>query len=101
MLCDDVRRHCAAIAARARHVRIDPAAAVPEGGTAGLDPGLDYLGGTPDEGALYLLILDALNFGSGWFAELGTSTDALTARLTAHADAEGPWTAAQLRAATA
>ena len=48
-----------------------------------------------------MLILDALNFGSGWFAELGTSTDVLTARLTAHADAEAPWVAAQLRAATA
>jgi hypothetical protein len=101
MLCDDVRRHCAAIAAHAQHVRIDPAAAVPEGGIAGLDPGLHYLGGSPDEIARYVLILDALNFGSGWFAELGTSTDELTARLTAHADAEGPWTAAQLRAATA
>jgi hypothetical protein len=101
VLTDDVRTHCAAIAAHARHVRIDPAAAVPEGGTAGLDPGLHYLDGAPEEIARYVLILDALNFGSGWFAELGTSTDALTARLTAHADAKGPWTAGQLRAATA
>jgi len=98
VLCDDVRRHCAAIAARARHVRIDPSAGVPEGGRQGLDPQLHFLDGAPDAVARYVLILDAVNFGSGWFAELATDTDALTARLTAHARAEGPWTAAQLRA---
>ena len=98
MLCDGVRRYCAAIAARARHVRIDPAAAVPEGGRQGLDPQLHFLEGPPDEVARYVLILDAVNFGSGWFDELRTGTDALTARLTAQARAEGPWTAAQLRA---
>jgi hypothetical protein len=98
VLCDRVRRHCAAIAARARHVRIDPAAGVPEGGVAGLDPQLHFLDGPPEDVARYVLILDAVNFGSGWFVELGTSTDALTARLTAHARAERPWTAAQLRA---
>jgi hypothetical protein len=101
VLCDRVRRHCAAIAARARHVRIDPAAAVPEGGREGLDPQLHFLDGPPQDVARYVLILDAVNFGSGWFGELATGTDALTARLTAHARAEHPWTAAQLRALTA
>lgn len=101
MLCDRVRRHCAAIAARARHVRIDPAATVPEGGRQGLDPQLHFLDGPPEQVARYVLIIDAVNFGSGWFAELGTDTDALTARLTAHARAEAPWTAAQLRGLTA
>jgi hypothetical protein len=100
VLCDDVRRHCAAIAARARHVRIDPGADVPAGGVSGLDPALHHLDGPPEEVARYVLILDAVNFGSGWFAELGTDTDALTARLTAHARANGPWTAAELRALT-
>jgi Queuosine salvage protein len=97
VLCDDVRRHCAAIAARARHVRIDPAAEVPPGGTAGLDAGLHFLEGPPEDVARYVLILDAVNFGSGWFAELDTGTDALTARLTAHARAEGPWRPSRLR----
>jgi Potential Queuosine, Q, salvage protein family len=101
VLTDDVRSHCAAIAAHAQHVRIDPAAEVPAGGTGGLDAGLHFLDGPPDDVARYVLILDALNFGSGWFAELGTGTDALTARLTAHSRAAGPWTAGQLRAATA
>ena len=70
---------------------------MPEGGRQGLDPGLHFLEGDPEEVARYVLILDAVNFGSGWFAELGTGTDALTARLTAHARADGPWTTAQLR----
>jgi hypothetical protein len=101
VLTDDVRTHCAAIAARARHVRIDPAAEVPAGGTAGLDAGLHFLDGPPEDVARYVLILDAVNFGSGWFAELGTGTDALTAKLTAHARDEGPWSAPRLRALTA
>ena len=101
MLCDRVRRHCAAIAARARHVRIDPSATVPAGGREGLDPQLHFLDGPPEEVARYVLILDAVNFGSGWFDELHAGTDALTARLTAHARAERPWTAPQLRALTA
>jgi hypothetical protein len=83
-LYDDVRAHCAAIAADARFVRIDPEAPVEPGGRAGLDPELHLLDGPPDEVARYVLTLDAINFGSGWFEELGTSTDALTAALTAH-----------------
>ena len=45
-----------------------------------------------------MLILDTINFGSGWFGELGATTDGLTERLTAHARAERPWTATELRA---
>ena len=98
MLTDDVRRHCAAVAASAHHVRIDLDAEIELGGVAGLDEQLHFLEGAPDDVARYVLILDAINFGSGWFDELRTTTDALTERLTAHARAEGPWTDAQLRA---
>jgi hypothetical protein len=98
VLTDRVRAHCAAVAASARHVTIDPAAEVPAGGVSGLDDALHFLDGPPEAVARYVLILDAVNFGSGWFGELGTTTDALTERLTAQARAEGPWTAAQLRA---
>ena len=64
-----------------------PAATVPAGGVSGLDAGLHFLEGPPEDVARYVLILDAVNFGSGWFEELGTDTDALTRRLTAHARA--------------
>ena len=98
MLTDEVRRHCAAVAASARHVRIDADAEIELGGIAGLDEQLHFLEGAPEDVTRYVLILDAINFGSGWFGELGTTTDALTERLTAHARAEGPWTEPQLRA---
>ena len=98
VLTDEVRRHCAAVAASARHVRIDPDAEIDFGGIAGLDAQLHFLEGAPEDVTRYVLILDAINFGSGWFEALGTTTDALTERLTAHARAEGPWKAAALRA---
>ena len=98
MLTDRVRRHCAGVAAAARHVAIDLDADLEAGGISGLDPALHFLEGAPDDVARYVLILDAVNFGSGWFEELGVTTDGLTARLTAHARAEGPWSAGELRA---
>jgi hypothetical protein len=98
-LLDDVRQFCADVAQSARWVRIDLEREVSGGGIAGLDPELHFLEGSPEDVARYVLVLDAINFGSGWFAELSTDTDALTARLTAHARAHGaPWTPAQLRA---
>ena len=103
-LCDEVRAHCAQVAAAARWVRIDPGAPVEHGGTAGLDPALHLLDAAPEAVARYVLILDAINFGSGWFGTLRTEPaeddlTAITRRLTEHARAAGePWTAAQLRA---
>jgi hypothetical protein len=98
MLTDRVRRHCAEVAATARHVRIDPRAEVAAGGISGLDPALHYLEGPRADVARYVLILDAINFGSGWFDELDTTTDALTERLTAYTRERGaPWSAAELR----
>ncbi len=98
-LCSRVRRTCAQLAATARHVRIDAEREIAPGGIAGLDPELHFLEGPPEDVARYVLILDAINFGSGWFGELGTGTNALTERLTAYTRARGkPWTAAELRA---
>src|SRR5215208_146455 len=102
-LCDEVRAHCARIAAGARWVQIEPEAPVEPGGVAGLDPALHLLDAAPEAVARYVLILDAINFGSGWFGTLRTEPDeddltAITRRLTAHARAAGePWTAGQLR----
>ncbi|HWK25828.1 MAG TPA: hypothetical protein VNS09_04655, partial [Solirubrobacter sp.] len=98
MLTDRVRRHCARVAHAARHVTIDLDADVRAGGVSGLDEQLHFLEGAPEDVTRYVLILDAVNFGSGWFEELGVTTDALTERLTAHARAEGPWSPPQLRA---
>ena len=104
-LLDDVRTRCRAIAMTARFVAIDldaarePAEAPP----AQLDPEVHYLEGSPGEVADYLLALDAINFGSGWFPTLRkrpgrsgylTVASALTDRARAH----GPWNSAELRA---
>jgi hypothetical protein len=98
VITDEVRHKCAEIAAAARHVAIDTAAPIALGGKAGLDTQLHFLEGSREEVARYIFILDAINFGSGWFSELGVTTDSLTERLTAHAREHGPWTPAQLRA---
>ena len=94
MLSEDVRAHCARVAARAELVQIDLTAGGYAGGTSGLDPELHRLDAPRDEVVRYVLVLDAINFGSGWFDELGTDTDAITAGLTARG---APWTAAELR----
>jgi hypothetical protein len=107
-LTDEVRRSCRAIAEDARFVSIDlervgeiePSAA-PE-----LDPERHYLEGTPENVAGYLLTLDAINFGSGWFPTLRkrpgcsgyfTVAWSLADRWREH----GPWSPAELRRLTA
>ena len=99
VLTDRVRLHCAGVAATARHVQHrSEDAEIASGGISGLDETLHFLDGAPADVARYVLILDTINFGSGWFGELEATTDGLTERLTAHARAERPWTAGQLRA---
>lgn len=102
-VCQEVRDHCAAVAARAQWVRIDAGAARYDAGTSGLDPEIHLLDASPEDVARYVLILDATNFGSGWFDELDVpggvaATNHFTQRLTEHARGRGtPWTAAELR----
>ena len=71
-LCDEVRAHCAQVAASARSVTIDAAAldALDAAPITALDPDVHHLDGPPEEVARYLLALDAINFGSGWFPTL-------------------------------
>jgi hypothetical protein len=103
-LCEEVRLACAAVAAYARWVRIDLTVPLQAGGVAGLDDDLHYLEAPPEELARYVLVLDAINFGSGWFPTLRvddgeSATNAITRRLTDHARRRGgTWTAAELRA---
>jgi hypothetical protein len=80
---DEVRRFCAEVAAGARHVRIDLDAFTMTGGRAGLDPALHFLDGPREEVTRYVLTLGAVNFGSGWFGELGLTYEAIAERLTA------------------
>jgi hypothetical protein len=99
-LPDQVRHACAEIARTARWVAIDPDASTRAEGVAGLDPEQHFLDGDPEQVAMYVLILDAINFGSGWFPTLRHgATVAMTERLTAATRRRGgPWRAAELRA---
>ena len=102
-----VRRHCAALAASARWIEIDATAADMSGGIEGLDEELHFLESEPDEVARYVLVLDTINFGSGWFPSLTlpeaeSGTVAITRALTDHARRhDGTWTPGALRELTA
>jgi hypothetical protein len=104
-LCDDVRHSCAEVAATARWVEIDldRVGAIAAGPEPVLDPERHYLEGSREDVAAYLLALDAINFGSGWFPTLrkrpgcsGYYTVSWT--LADHWRENGPWSAADLRA---
>jgi putative queuosine salvage protein len=71
-LADDVRATCREIASNARHVRIDTErlSAVDPGPAPELDAERHYLEGTPEDVADHMLVLDSINFGSGWFPTL-------------------------------
>src|SRR3954449_11131573 len=109
-LSDGVRAACAAIAAHARSVTIDLDAleALDPGAPPELDSERHYLEGEPADVATYLLALDAINFGSGWFPTLrkrrgadGTAVSGYFTVAWGLADrfrALGPWTNAELRA---
>src|SRR3954447_12189055 len=103
-LCDRVRENAAAIAAEARHVRIDldRLGRIDAGPPPVLDPERHYLEGSREDVAAYLLTLDAINFGSGWFPTLRkrpgysgyyTVSWALADQWRAH----GPWSNEELR----
>ena len=103
-LCHEVRRSCAAIAAAAHHVTIDltRSTAVETAPEPQLDPERHYLEGSPEDVAIYMLTLDAINFGSGWFPTLrkrpGCSGYYTVAwALADRFRAEGPWTGDELR----
>jgi Potential Queuosine, Q, salvage protein family len=103
-LLDEVRSRCAEIAARARWVRIDVdrLGAIGEAPPPQLDADRHYLEGSAEDVAAYMLTLDAINFGSGWFPTLrkrpGSSGYFTVAwSLADHWREHGPWSPAELR----
>src|SRR4051795_10261073 len=103
-LCDRVRENASAIAARARHVRIDldRVGQINPGPPPVLDPERHYLEGSRDDVAAYLLTLDAINFGSGWFPTLRKRPGCsgyytVSWALADHWRAHGPWSSDELR----
>jgi hypothetical protein len=104
-LCEEVRRSCALIAASSRSVRIDldRLRDIEPGPPPALDPERHYLEGDPESVAAYVLTLDAINFGSGWFPTLrkrpGCSGYYTVAwALADQFRANGPWSPAELQA---
>jgi hypothetical protein len=108
-----IRASCAEVVRRAGSVRIDPEgiaalseelARTPRGGPD-LDPA--HLGAGDAEASLaYVLSLDAINFGSGYFPHLSKRPGlsgyfTLATCLREHFEAAGPWSARQLVALSA
>jgi hypothetical protein len=103
-LCDEVRRHAAGVAAAARWVAIDAERIgdVEPGPSPVLDPERHYLEGPREDVVAYLLALDAINFGSGWFPTLRKRPGCSGYYTVAWALADawrrsGPWDAPELR----
>jgi Queuosine salvage protein len=71
-LTDDVRAACRSIAESARRVRIDldRLSELESGEPPALDRERHYLEGRPEDVADFMLVLDSINFGSGWFPTL-------------------------------
>ncbi len=103
-----IRENCAEVSRRAQHVRIDgerlqrflSELLAEPGRTAGLDPAHHLLGRGGDTLA-YVITLDAINFGSGWFPYIekrpGLSGYFTVAHaLREHFEARGSWSAAEL-----
>lgn len=102
-MTDDIRERCAWVAGRARRVRVDEEAiAAYAAGIPAESPPAPDLPGTDDERrAAFLLELNAINFGSGWFPTLRkppgmSGFRTVEAGLRAH----GPWSAEGLAAMT-
>lgn len=108
-LPDQVRAACALVAERARFVRIDAealeryASELPPGGAPELDPEAHVVDGPVEARAAFVLTIDAINFGSGWWPTIrkrpgrsGYYTMALS--LKERFDRHGPWSPEELAA---
>ncbi|HEX9814722.1 MAG TPA: queuosine salvage family protein [Myxococcota bacterium] len=109
---EGVRRGAARVVERARSVSIDANALEKltrsenlVGVPPDLDP-IDYYVGAPEDTAAYILTLDAINFGSGYFPYLAKRPGhsgyfTIAASLREDWERKGPWNAGQLAATSA
>jgi hypothetical protein len=101
-LTDEIRAACAAVAGRARRVRIREDAVEAYAATlpAESPPAPDLAPGEPDERrAAFQITLNAINFGSGWFPTLRKRPGMSGFRtVEAGLRARGPWSADELAA---
>ncbi len=105
-----VRSACAWVAGRARFVRIDEGALLPYAASLPvaveeptLDPATDLVEARGEARAAFVLCLDAINFGSGWWPTIRKRPGrsgyfTIAAGLTERFRESGPWTAAVLSA---
>ncbi|HEX6654240.1 MAG TPA: queuosine salvage family protein [Thermoleophilaceae bacterium] len=103
-LTDQVRATAREIAESARHVRIDAErhAALDPGPPPELDAERHYLEGEPEDVAHFILVLDSINFGSGWFPTLRKRPGmsgyfTMASSLTDLWRSSGGWSPAELR----
>jgi hypothetical protein len=102
-LPDEIRAAAAAVAGRARYVRIAEDAIESYAATLPSDspPAPDLEGASLEDRAAFSLTLNAINFGSGWFPTLRKAPGMSGFRtVEAGLRAHGPWTAAELAAMT-
>jgi len=104
-LPDQVRETCRSIAENARFVSIDldRVEELDPGPPPALDAKRHYLEGSPEDVADYMLVLDAINFGSGWFPTLRKRPGmsgyfTVAASLADRWRSFGPWSGHELRA---
>jgi len=104
-LTEEVRRTAQEIAAGAQWVTVDESAlhAVQRAAPPQLDPAAHYLEGAEEDVATFLVCMDTINFGSGWWPTIRkrpgmsgyfTMATGMAERFRAH----GAWSAAELRA---
>jgi hypothetical protein len=106
-LTDEVRETCRSVAENARFVSIDldRLGELEPGPAPALDSERHYLEGSPADVADYMLVLDTINFGSGWFPTLRKRAGCSGYFTVAWALADrwrslGRWSASELRALT-
>ena len=105
LLTDQVREACRSIAESARFVSIDVdrLAELEPVPPPELDAERHYLEGSREDVADYMLVLDSINFGSGWFPTLRKRRElsgyfTVAAALADRWRSDGPWLDDELRA---